>query len=103
MTAIGTVSTIAAASTQATAASSPAALTNTRGGDFASAMAAGLHQVEARMAHADALVTAFATNDSIPVHQVTIALEQARLSVELALQVRTKLVDAFHEIMTMQL
>ena len=63
----------------------------------------GLHHVESQVNQADALVRAFAVDDSVPVHQVTIALEQARLSVELALQVRTKLVDALHEIMTMQL
>lgn len=70
---------------------------------FGAMISNGLHQVEANVTHADALVRSFAVDDSVPVHQVTIALEQARLSVELALQVRTKLVDALHEIMTMQL
>jgi flagellar hook-basal body complex protein FliE len=70
---------------------------------FGELLSSGLHNVEARVNEANALAQAFATDDSIPVHQVTIALEQARLSVELALQVRTRLVDAFHEIMNMQL
>jgi flagellar hook-basal body complex protein FliE len=37
------------------------------------------------------------------VHQVTYALEEARLSVELAMQVRAKLLDGFRELMNMQL
>jgi flagellar hook-basal body complex protein FliE len=49
------------------------------------------------------MVRAFALDDSVPVHQVTVALEQARLSVELALQVRERLVDGFREIMNTQL
>ncbi|MFZ2031067.1 MAG: flagellar hook-basal body complex protein FliE [Vitreimonas sp.] len=71
--------------------------------NFGAMLTNGIHRVETQVNHADALVRAFAIDDSVPVHQVTIAMEQARLSVELALQVRTKLVDAFHEIMTMQL
>jgi len=37
------------------------------------------------------------------VHQVTLALEQARLSVELAMQVRQRLVESYRELMNMQL
>ena len=53
--------------------------------------------------HADELVRQFALDDSVPVHQVTIALEEARLSIELATQVRTRLVETYRELMNMQL
>ena len=70
---------------------------------FASLLAQGLHSVQAKVDHADALVKAFALDDNIPVHQVTYALEEAKLSVELAMQVRTRLLDGYRELMNMQL
>jgi flagellar hook-basal body complex protein FliE len=99
------VSAIGAVSAQGSANAAVAAPTAHAPSDvnFGAMLTDGLHHVEAQVNHADALVRAFAVDDSVPVHQVTIALEQARLSVELALQVRTKLTDALHEIMTMQL
>ncbi len=98
------ISAISAAHAQAAANVAVHAPTQAPGDlNFGAMLANGLHGVEAQVNHADALVRAFAVDDSVPVHQVTIALEQAQLSVELALQVRTKLVDALHEMLTMQL
>ena len=72
-------------------------------GDFGSLLAQGIAAVDAKVAHADALVAQFAIDDSIPVHQVTVALEEARLSVEFAMQVRARLVEGYKELMNMQL
>jgi len=63
----------------------------------------GLHGVDTKIADADKLVQQFALGDDVPVHQVTMALEQARLSVELAMQVRARLVESYREVMNMQL
>jgi flagellar hook-basal body complex protein FliE len=73
------------------------------GGGFASLLAERLKSMEAKVDRADQLVKAFALDDSVPVHQVTYALEEARLSVELAMQVRAKLLDGYRELMNMQL
>lgn len=73
------------------------------GVSFQSVLSAGLDTVNQKIAHADDLVRQFALDDSVPVHQVTIALEEARLSVELAMQVRTRLVETYRELMNMQL
>ena len=70
---------------------------------FADVMGAGLRSVEGKLASADALVRRFALDDEVPVHQVTFALEEARLSVELAMQVRARLVEAYRDVMGMQL
>ena len=70
---------------------------------FADLMTAGLRSVEAKTAKADALIQSFALGDPVPVHQVALAIEQARLSVEMALQVRSKLVDTYHDFLNMQL
>lgn len=72
-------------------------------GDFASLLAQGIASVDAKIARADALVARFAIDDSVPVHQVTVALEEARLSVEFAMQVRARLVEGYKELMNMQL
>jgi len=70
---------------------------------FGAMLLNGLHGVDAKVGNADQLVRQFALGDDIPVHQVTMALEQARLSVELAMQVRARLVESYRELMNMQL
>lgn len=70
---------------------------------FGDLIARGLDQMETKVDNANDLVRRFVTDDSIPVHEVTIALEEARVAVELALQVRTRMLEAYREIMQMQL
>lgn len=53
--------------------------------DFAELLASGARQVEAKISHANDLVQRFALDDSVPLHKVTYALEEARLAVELAM------------------
>lgn len=83
----------------------PAAQAAPAGGGvgFFDMLAGGMRQAEAKVETADALVRRFAVDDSVPLHQVTFALEEARLSVELAMQVRTRLVESYRELMNMQL
>ncbi len=71
--------------------------------NFSSLLSQGIKSLETKVAHADEMVKAFALNDAIPVHQVTYALEEARLAVELAMQVRTRLLEGYRELMNMQL
>jgi flagellar hook-basal body complex protein FliE len=70
---------------------------------FASLLTDGLADVEAKVAQADSLSRAFVLDDSVPVHQVTYALEQARMSLELMLQVRSRVIESYQQLMTMQL
>jgi flagellar hook-basal body complex protein FliE len=70
---------------------------------FEDVLMQGLRGVDAKVATADKLVQQFAVDDAVPVHQVTMALEQARLSVELAMQVRARMVEGYREIMNMPL
>lgn len=74
-----------------------------QGPTFMDILADGVGRAEAKVARANELANAFVLDDSIPVHQVTYALEEARLSLELALQVRTRLTEAYQQIMGMQL
>lgn len=72
-------------------------------GSFSQLLMHGIDHVNRSVAHADAMVRAFALDDSIPVHQVTFALEEARLSLEMMMQVRGRLIEAYQHVMEMQL
>jgi flagellar hook-basal body complex protein FliE len=74
-----------------------------RGGSFVSVLSAGLDKVNQQLISADSLATRFAVDDSVPVHQVTFALEQARMSAEILLQVRSALLSSYQELFRMQL
>ena len=70
---------------------------------FGDILASGMRHVEGKLATANELVQRFALDDSVPLHQVTYALEEARMSVELAMQVRTRLIESYRELMNMQI
>jgi flagellar hook-basal body complex protein FliE len=70
---------------------------------FSQMIQAGIDNVNAKVAAADQAVRSFVLDDSIPVHQVSFALEQARLSLELMTQVRGRLVEGYQQLMQMQL
>lgn len=80
-----------------------AAPSGVSGASFSQMLLNGVEEVNQKLAAADAMAAAFAVDDSIPLHRVTYALEQARLSFELMLQVRARLVEAYQDISRMQL
>ena len=84
-------------------AAAPRSVASSAGGSFVSQLMRGVEQVNQKVVDADALVRAFALDDSVPLHQVTYALEQARLSVELMMQVRGRLLEGYQEMLRMQL
>jgi flagellar hook-basal body complex protein FliE len=63
----------------------------------------GIAATDSKIAQANQLVTDFAVDGSIPAHQVTFALEEARLSLELMIQVRNRLIEGYQQIMNMQI
>ena len=62
-----------------------------------------LNKVNDQQIKADGLVEDFITGNVDDLHTVLIATEEARLSMELAIQVRNKLVESYKEINNMQL
>jgi flagellar hook-basal body complex protein FliE len=70
---------------------------------FVQMLSSGLDQVNQKIATADRLASAFAANDSVPLHEVTYALQEARLSLQFMLQARTRLVDAYQQLTNLQL
>src|SRR3954451_16064913 len=69
---------------------------------FAGVLKSSLEEVNNLQQKADAAITALATGDKASLHDTMIALEQADLSFRLMMQVRNKIVDAYQEIMRMQ-
>ena len=81
----------------------PPSLPAAGGSSFADMLAHGVQAMENKVSAADNLVKQFAVDDSIPLHRVTYALEEARMAVELAMQVRGRLVETYRDLMNMQL
>jgi flagellar hook-basal body complex protein FliE len=73
------------------------------GASFAQVLMQGIDGVNDKLVEADKLARAFALDDALPAHQVTFALSQAQLSLELMLQVRNRLVEGYQQLMNMQL
>jgi len=59
--------------------------------------------VNGQLAVADHGVQRLAAGDASNLHQVMIDLEQAKVSLQLVMQVRNHLLDAYHELMQMQM
>jgi len=77
--------------------------TATPAADFAGWLGAGLGKVENSLDTAEAGVRALAAGRDVPVHEVMISLEQARLDLSLAAEVRNRLVEAYQELSRIQL
>jgi len=72
------------------------------GGNFASALANGLEQVQDAQTKADGLAVKAATGSLTDVHDYMIASTEASLATQLTVAVRNKALDAFNEIMRLQ-
>jgi flagellar hook-basal body complex protein FliE len=79
------------------------AVVDARGDDsFASVLGSQLDQVSDAHARADQLALQAATGDLQAVHDYTIAATEAQLLTQLTVAVRNKAVEAFNDIMRMQ-
>ena len=72
-------------------------------GGFAGMVQRGLEQVSQAEFKADSLLNTMATGGNVQPHQVMIATSQASLAVEMTVAVRDKALEAYREIMNMQL
>jgi flagellar hook-basal body complex protein FliE len=74
----------------------------TSGTDFASLLSGGLDKLQSLQSTSDDLAVKAATGDLTNVHDYMIASNEAQLATQLTTAVRNKAVDAFNEIMRMQ-
>jgi flagellar hook-basal body complex protein FliE len=72
-------------------------------GAFAEALSDAIGRVEDYRVHADQAVNRFLLGEDEELHKVAAATQQAELSFDLFLQVKNKVVQAYQEVMRMQL
>ncbi|HHY94446.1 MAG TPA: flagellar hook-basal body complex protein FliE [Firmicutes bacterium] len=68
---------------------------------FAGLLGRALEQISAQEKQADRLTSLLAAGQPVDLHDVVIATEKAQLTLELAVQVRNKVVEAYQETMRM--
>ncbi len=71
-------------------------------GSFAETIKSTVEQVNAIQANADTMAQKLATGDVEDIHQVLMALDHASNAFGVTVQVRNKVVEAYQEIMRMQ-
>lgn len=72
-------------------------------GGFGAMVTQGLSQVNEKLLTSQTDLQALATGDVQNVHQTMIRLEEARVSFQLMVQVRGRLLEAYQDIMKMQI
>ena len=70
---------------------------------FGEWFSAQLGAVNGQLAHADAGLQRLALGEAQSLHQVMIDVEQAKLSFQLLVQVRNRMLEAYQEVMKMQI
>ncbi|MHB8126773.1 MAG: flagellar hook-basal body complex protein FliE [Desulfitobacteriaceae bacterium] len=71
--------------------------------DFANFLNDALHQVDTLQKNAGAASIGLATGQVQDLHTAMVALEKANLSLSLTVEVRNKVLDAYNQIMRMQI
>lgn len=72
--------------------------TKEQGGDFAQTLMDVMKEVNQSQLHSKDMQNALMTNRNVEIHDVMIAMEQASVAMNLTLQVRNKLLEAYQEI-----
>ncbi len=72
------------------------------GKSFGEVLSNALEEVNRAQLKADGMVKKFLTGEIQDIHQVTIAMEEAKLMMQLAVEVRNKIIEAYQEISRMQ-
>lgn len=70
---------------------------------FESMLSQGLGKLNQSLNIADATLQAVASGEAIPPHQAVLAMEEAKMNLQLAMQIRSKALEGFQELMRMQL
>jgi len=71
-------------------------------GDFGSWLANTVGRVNQDLVQADQGIQQLATGEVGNLHQVMVSLEQARIGLQLVVQVRNRLLEAYQEVLRMQ-
>jgi flagellar hook-basal body complex protein FliE len=72
-------------------------------GDFSRLVGHGIGELNTSLNAGDQALRAMAAGESIPLHDVMIAMEHARLNLQFAVEVRNRVVEAYQQLTQMQL
>jgi flagellar hook-basal body complex protein FliE len=104
---VQTLSDLASAASSTTPSGPPDSLVpdvgGTGGASFSSTLKGALDRLDGTVASANNAAKAFATGDrSIPLSDVMVSMEQANLALQMASNVRDKVIGAYSNVMNMQ-
>lgn len=71
--------------------------------DFGALLKAGSTGLTDQANRASELLSAYAVGENVATHELVMAMEQAKLSLQLAVEVRNRLVDAYQELTRLQI
>lgn len=71
--------------------------------DFSDLLRTGASTLVADSNRASELLSAYAVGENIAPHELVMAMEQAKLSMQLAVEVRNRVVDAYQELTRLQI
>lgn len=71
-------------------------------GSFQKMLGDAIATLNSLQAEADSAAARLAAGDAVELHEVLLATERANLAFQLAMQVRNKVIEAYQEIMRMQ-
>jgi len=74
-----------------------------KGPDFGKWLTEQLNELNNNIVKADFKLRQLATGETSNIHQVMLSLEKAKLSMELTVQVRNRLLEGYQEVMRMQI
>jgi flagellar hook-basal body complex protein FliE len=80
----------------------PSAAATAGGSAFQSALTDAISQVETFGNNADASINSFLSGEGEELHDMALKIQQASLSFDLFLQVRSKIISAYQSVMSMQ-
>jgi flagellar hook-basal body complex protein FliE len=71
--------------------------------DFSKSIGAGVKMLNTDLNASDEVLRGVAAGEAIPLHDVMIVMTQAQLSLQFAVQVRNRLVEAYQQLFQMQI
>jgi flagellar hook-basal body complex protein FliE len=71
--------------------------------DFSALLKTGASSLTEQTGRASELLSSYAVGENIAPHELVMAMEQAKMSMQLAVEVRNRLVDAYQELTRLQI
>ena len=76
---------------------------NAAGSEFQNVLSGVIGDVKSTRGDADRQLASFMNGESVDIHQVATSIQKAELTFELAIEVRNKMMQAYQEVMRMQI